>query len=127
MDRGATLAGMLDSACVISLTGPLGAGKTHFVKGLVRGMGSADEVGSPTFTLVHEYEGGRRPVIHFDFYRLDSANDLQTLGWDDYLAEDAIIVVEWGGRFPQCLPENSLHINIHIEENGRRIELGGQP
>jgi len=124
MDRGAALATHLTAPRVISLTGPLGAGKTHFVKGLVRGFGSTQEVSSPTFTLVHEYEGGRVPIIHFDFYRLESSADLQALGWHDYLRERSIIAVEWGDRIPECLPDDALHVKISIDGDGRLIEIG---
>ncbi|MFY8215707.1 MAG: tRNA (adenosine(37)-N6)-threonylcarbamoyltransferase complex ATPase subunit type 1 TsaE [Chthoniobacterales bacterium] len=123
IDCGAALAARLEAPCVISLTGPLGAGKTHFVKGLARGLGSRDEVSSPTFTLVHEYDGGRMPIIHLDFYRLESSADLHALGWQDYLSENCIVAVEWGDRFAECLPESALHVNISIDREGRLIDV----
>lgn len=122
--RGHALAEQLVGARVVSLVGPLGAGKTHFVKGLALGLGSTAEVSSPTFTLVHEYDDGRIPLVHFDFYRLESANDVTALGWEDYLAENSLIAVEWGNRFPEILPAGLLEVEIAIEGSGRRIIIG---
>src|SRR5450432_3496802 len=80
---------------VVALVGDLGAGKTHFVKGLLQGLESAEEATSPTFTLVHEYRGGRLPLFHFDFYRLNQLSEIAEIGFDDYLEENGIAVVEW--------------------------------
>ncbi len=123
--RGSALAEQLVAGRVVSLAGPLGAGKTHFVKGLALGLSSTAEVSSPTFTLVHEYDDGRIPLVHFDFYRVESANDVAALGWEDYLAENSLVAVEWGNRFPELLPAGSLEVEIAIEGNGRRITIGG--
>lgn len=125
IERGAAVAAALAGPCVISLIGPLGAGKTHFVKGLALGLGSTAEVSSPTFTLVHEYDDGRLPLIHLDFYRLESIADLDALGWQDYLTENCLIAAEWGDRFPEALPANTLTVHIDIEGDGRRIQIGG--
>lgn len=122
--HGSALAEQLIGARVVSLVGPLGAGKTHFVKGLALGLDSNADVSSPTFTLVHEYDDGRIPLVHFDFYRLESANDVAALGWEDYLAENSLVVVEWGNRFPEILPAGSIEVEISIEGNGRRIAIG---
>src|SRR3954447_13669801 len=84
---------------VFALTGDLGAGKTQFVKGLVSGVGCDAQVTSPTFTLVHEYTGGRYPVYHFDFYRLDSSEAVVALGFDDYVEGVGVCVIEWADRF----------------------------
>lgn len=89
---------------VLALVGDLGAGKTQFVKGFVRGVGSDDEVTSPTFTLVHEYRGGRLPIYHFDFYRLDSPEAVLRLGLDEYLYGDGVCLIEWADRFRDLLP-----------------------
>lgn len=106
---GERLAVELRKGDVLSLEGPLGAGKTQFVKGLVRGLGFADEVSSPTFALVHEYTGGRLFVAHFDFYRMTSEDELETAGFDDCVAA-GVVVAEWGDRFLNALPPGTKRI-----------------
>ncbi len=108
-------------ADVVALVGDLGAGKTQFVKGLVDGIGCDAPVTSPTFTLVHEYEGGRLPVYHFDFYRLETAEAAIQLGLDEYLSSDGICVIEWADRFPQLLPPNTKWITLSLREDGGRV------
>lgn len=105
---------------VIALIGGLGAGKTHWTKGFVAGLGSADEVTSPTFGLVHEYPSGRLPVFHLDFYRLKNADELIALGWDEYLETGGVVIAEWGDRFPEILPPETLRIVFSIEADGSR-------
>ncbi|OHE77089.1 MAG: tRNA (adenosine(37)-N6)-threonylcarbamoyltransferase complex ATPase subunit type 1 TsaE [Verrucomicrobia bacterium RIFCSPHIGHO2_12_FULL_41_10] len=96
---------------VINLEGPLGAGKTHFVKGMALALGIEQEVTSPTFTLLHSYGKSENRLHHFDFYRLKSEFEAIDLGLDDYFSE-GISVVEWGNKFPQLLPPATLHITI---------------
>lgn len=105
---------------VVALVGELGAGKTHFVKGLLQGIESADEVTSPTFTLIHEYRGGRLPVFHFDFYRLNRVAEIAEIGFDDYLEEGGIAVVEWADRFPQVFPERTRWLRIEAPRASER-------
>jgi tRNA threonylcarbamoyladenosine biosynthesis protein TsaE len=105
---------------VIALVGGLGAGKTHWTKGLVAGLGSAAAVTSPTFGLVHEYPGGSMPVHHFDFYRLETADELIALGWDEYLDAGGVVVAEWGDKFPELLPVNARWLFFSIGEDGGR-------
>ncbi len=105
---------------VIALIGGLGAGKTHWTKGFVAGLGSAAEVTSPTFGLVHEYPGGRLPVFHLDFYRLENADELIAIGWDEYLEADGVVIAEWGDRFPEVLPPETIRLVFSIEEDGSR-------
>ena len=88
----------------MALQGELGAGKTHLAKGIVLGLGSAQPVTSPTFTLVHEYSGGPRPVYHFDFFRLEDASSAARLALDDYFFGDGVSIVEWADRFPELIP-----------------------
>lgn len=106
---------------VAAIVGDLGAGKTHFVKGIVLGLGSDALVTSPTFTLVHEYEGGRLPIYHFDFYRLDSAEAALRLGLDEYLGGDGVSVVEWADRFPKLLPARSRWIRLEVRGESERL------
>ncbi len=114
------LAGQLQVGTVIGLVGDLGAGKTHFVKGLARGLGSDSPVSSPTFTLVHEYSDGVCPLYHFDFYRVDHAQEIEGIGWDEYLDEAGIVVVEWADRFPALMPQNTQWWQISIGEGDAR-------
>ncbi len=106
---------------VIALIGTLGAGKTLWTKGLVAGLGSSAEVTSPTFALVQEYPGGRLPIFHLDFYRLESAREIIALGWDEYLDAGGIIIAEWGDKFPELLPVDCRRLIFSIEADGSRI------
>lgn len=105
---------------VIALVGQLGAGKTHWTQGFVAGLGSTISVTSPTFGLVHEYTGGRLPVFHFDFHRIDSAEELLAIGWDDYLDREGIVVAEWADKFPELMPPKTKWIRIEARPDGAR-------
>jgi tRNA threonylcarbamoyladenosine biosynthesis protein TsaE len=105
---------------VIALVGGLGAGKTHWTKGFVAGIGSAADVTSPPFGLLHEYPGGRLPVFHLDFYRLESAAELISLGWDELLDQGGVIIAEWGDKFPELLPPETVWLHFTVEAEGRR-------
>lgn len=121
---GRTFAARLKGGDVVALDGDLGAGKTHFCKGLVAGLGSDDEVTSPTFALVQEYHGGKWPVFHFDWYRLEDAAELMGIGWDDYLDEEGIVLVEWSEKFPAMLPPSTYVLAFRILPDGvRHISL----
>ena len=120
MQFGQALAGTLTSGDVLALCGELGAGKTHFVKGLVAGLAAECAVTSPTFTLIHEYRGGRLPVFHADWYRVENAEDLMKIGIDDYLADDGIVVVEWADKFPAALPARTRWLAFRFLEDGTR-------
>jgi tRNA threonylcarbamoyladenosine biosynthesis protein TsaE len=106
---------------MIALIGPMGAGKTHFAKGFARGLGYQGEVTSPTFSIVQEYRGGRLPLFHFDLYRMKSAEEVLALGWDDYLDQSAVVLVEWADLFPEIWPENAQKITIDRLPQGRKI------
>jgi tRNA threonylcarbamoyladenosine biosynthesis protein TsaE len=117
---GRTFAAGISPGSVVALVGGLGAGKTHWTKGLVAALGSTAEVTSPTFGLVHEYPGGNLPIYHFDFYRLASAEELIDLGWDEYLEADGVIVAEWADKFPELLPADTRWLDFSIEDDGSR-------
>ena len=100
---------------VVLLIGNLGAGKTTLAKGIVSGLGAAppEEVSSPTFTLIHEY-GAEGRVYHVDLYRLDEPREVASLGLEDLFDREAIVLLEWGERFPQLLPEERTEIHISL-------------
>lgn len=112
---------------VVALTGDLGAGKTTVARAICRGYGVTDEVTSPTFTLVHRYAAPRGPVYHVDLYRLGGPSDLTNIGWDDLLAEDALVLVEWPERAGDRLP--SSHVSIELQhlpdEPSKRLLYAG--
>ena len=120
---GEQIARELPSKAVVLLIGNLGAGKTTLAKGIAQGLGAvaADEVSSPTFTLIHEY--GER-VYHIDLYRLDTTAEVATLGLDEIFDRDAVALVEWGERFPELMPPRRIEIRLDPEgEDGRRIAV----
>ena len=107
-------------------TGEMGAGKTHFTKGIARYLGITDTVVSPTFAIVNEYHGGRLPLFHFDLFRIDSFDDLYATGFFDYLDRGGIIAVEWSENIPALADELESVWLADIEktgENSRRITL----
>src|SRR5687767_15510893 len=108
---GAALAPLLVPGDVVSLSGDLGAGKTVFVQGLASALGVERQVTSPTFTIVHEYEG-RYPIIHMDVYRLDSFQEVLDLGFEELLDPQAILLVEWGEAVTPLFPRSYLEVEI---------------
>jgi tRNA threonylcarbamoyladenosine biosynthesis protein TsaE len=117
---GVALAGTLQAGEVIALCGHLGAGKTQATKGIVEGLGSKIDATSPTFTLVHEYLDGRLPVFHFDFYRMDDPAQVLSVGWDDFLDEAGVIIVEWADLFPDLLPPQTRWFFFESLPSGER-------
>ena len=115
------LAKDLVAGSVLALKGELGSGKTLFTQGLVAGLESDAPVTSPTFTIVHEYQGGRLPVYHFDFFRLENRESALQLGLEDYFFSDGVSVIEWADRFPELIPEQALWISLEIKSEGQRI------
>ncbi len=125
---GERLAARLPRKGVTLLIGNLGAGKTTLAKGIVKGLKAAapEDVASPTFTLIHEYGGGR--VCHVDLYRLDDPREVATLGLDDLFERDAQVLIEWGERFPELLPAERTEVRIRALENDEReIEVIERP
>ena len=119
------LAPFLFPGAVIAYRGDLGAGKTAFTRGLARGLGYAEPVTSPTYTIVNEYLGGRLPLFHFDMYRLTSPDDLWDIGWEDYLDRRGVCCVEWSENVADAL-EDPITVTIDkLGEHSRRITLEG--
>ncbi|MBA2708905.1 MAG: tRNA (adenosine(37)-N6)-threonylcarbamoyltransferase complex ATPase subunit type 1 TsaE [Gemmatimonadaceae bacterium] len=112
---------------LISLSGELGAGKTTLAQAICRGYEVVDEVTSPTYALVHRYEAKKSPVFHVDLYRLSGGADLTNIGWDDILAEQALVIVEWPERAGSALPSGHLHVDLEYAagDASRRVVLAG--
>ncbi len=109
---------------VVLLIGNLGAGKTTIAKGIAYGLGAAlpDDVSSPTFTLIHEY--GHGLVYHVDLYRLEEGREIEGLGLDDIIDSGALVLIEWGERFPELLPQRRAEIYLRaLPDDTREIEL----
>ena len=122
---GRSLAAELSPPLIVLLRGDLGAGKTTLVKGIAEGFGAAraEDVTSPTFTLVHEYRGPQTTLYHIDLYRIDTQRDLETLGLDDLLAPNSILLIEWGEKFPGLQRDQNLEITLErVGETRRRIQ-----
>ena len=102
---------------VYCLDGDLGVGKTVFTQGFAQGLGIEEPVGSPTFTIVNEYEGGRLPLFHFDLYRMDSPEELFDIGWEDYLARGGVCAVEWSEHAEGAFEEEPIWVDIRRGES----------
>jgi tRNA threonylcarbamoyladenosine biosynthesis protein TsaE len=122
---GAALAKFLRKDDCITLDGDLGAGKTAFVSGIVKGLGYNDYISSPTFTIVNEYIANI-PVYHFDVYRVNDEEELCAIGFEEYFNRDGIVIIEWSCYIKGLLPKEYLEIQIntfHGDPNLREIEL----
>lgn len=117
---GRQFAGNIQPGDVLALTGELGSGKTQFVKGLCAALECGATVTSPTFTLIHEYSGGRLPIYHFDFFRIEDRRSAERLGLDEYFFGDGVSVVEWADRFPDLIPENARWISFETKSESLR-------
>ncbi len=125
----ARLAAAWTPPCIVLLIGNLGAGKTTFAKGVAAGIGAArpEDVSSPTFPLIHEY-GEDGEMYHIDLYRLDTREEVETLGLDELFARPAIVLLEWAERFPELIPENRVEIRIQArDDDSRHIEVTELP
>ena len=124
---GIKLGNLLNPSDIICLTGDLGTGKTHITKGIAKGLGINDNITSPTYTIVNEYEGGRLKLNHFDVYRVSDPDEIYAIGFDDYIFSDAVSIIEWANYIEEILPKDLLHIKIEkdftIGEDYRKITL----
>ena len=114
---------------IYTLTGDLGVGKTVFTQGFAQGLGIEEPVGSPTFTIVQEYDGGRLPLYHFDVYRIGDIEEMEEIGYDDYFFGQGICLIEWANLIEEILPEKLIKVTIEKDlEKGfdyRRITVIG--
>ena len=113
---GRQLAASLQPGDVLLLYGDLGAGKSELTRGIAEGLGVSGPVTSPSFTILNVYDDGRIPLYHFDWYRLESAEELYEMGMDEYLGGDGVAVVEWPTQCPEAIPET--HLAVHITPAG---------
>jgi tRNA threonylcarbamoyladenosine biosynthesis protein TsaE len=124
---GERLGRTLGPGAVVALTGDLGAGKTCFVQGLVRGLGVHARATSPTFVLVNEYRG-RWPVHHVDLYRLDRLDEIEDLGVPDLFGHDAVTVVEWADKAGPLIPPDAIRVHIDgVGDEPRRLRVTNAP
>lgn len=124
---GIKLGRLLKTGDIICLTGDLGTGKTHITKGIAKGLGITDNITSPTFTIVNEYEGKELKLNHFDVYRVSDPDEIYAIGFDDYIFSDAVSIIEWANYIEEILPKDLLHIKIEKDlskgEDYRKITL----
>ncbi|AVM68188.1 tRNA (adenosine(37)-N6)-threonylcarbamoyltransferase complex ATPase subunit type 1 TsaE [Lachnospiraceae bacterium oral taxon 500] len=126
-DLGRRLAESAPKGAVFALAGDLGVGKTVFSQGFAEGLGIEEPVSSPTFTLVNEYHQGRLPFFHFDVYRLEEPEELEAIGFEEYVYGQGVTLIEWADRFPELLPAQTVWIRIEKDyaqgEDYRRITI----
>ena len=122
---GQRLAESIEGGAVIAMYGDLGAGKTAFVRGMARGMNLDCRVSSPTFTIVNEYLGDRE-LIHFDMYRLSSADELFDIGWEDYISRGAVCAVEWSENVEDAFYGDEIRVTIEkLSDSERKVTIEG--
>ncbi|EKD70353.1 MAG: putative ATPase or kinase [uncultured bacterium] len=118
-----SLAKLTPDNIIIYLDGPLGAGKTTFSRGFLRGLGYQEKVKSPTYTLVEPYEVSGKKIFHFDLYRLQDVNELEHIGIHDYFSQNAIFLIEWPEKGDPLLPPADLSCHFSFEDHGRVIKI----
>lgn len=124
-NAGRELARRAGCSSVISLRGSLGAGKTVFAKGFAQELGITEAIVSPTFTLVQEYEG-KMKMYHLDLYRLSGEDEFESMGGEDFLYSDGVCLIEWSEKISSMLPDDTIYVNITINEDlSRTIEITG--
>lgn len=121
---GRRLAALLQPNDVLILCGDMGAGKSELTRGIARGLGINDYITSPTFTILQVHEGGRLPLFHYDWYRIEDSGELYELSLDEYLHMNGVAVVEWAERAPDAVPDDYLEITIiPVSDEERRIKF----
>jgi len=119
--HAARLLPSLKPGTIIRLHGPLGAGKSEWVRGLASALGIQEEIPSPTFTLCQPLLGGKLPLEHWDLYRLEKARDWEALGWPECLITPGLVAVEWPDRYPGQWPESAIDLEIEPQKDGTRL------
>jgi len=123
---GKLIGSLVNSGDIICLIGDLGTGKTHLTKGIAKGLGIEDLITSPTFTIVNEYTG-RLKLYHFDVYRVNDPDEIEAIGFDDYIFSDGVSVIEWANYIQELIPPNNLTITIEkvldLGDNYRKITI----
>jgi len=114
---GIKFAKRLTSGSVVALFGDLGTGKTRFIKGICNGLGVQEHVASPTFTIVNEYTYNTVKIFHFDFYRIKSVIEIKEIGFNEYIYNDGVCVIEWADRVQELLPLNRFDVHLSLGEN----------
>lgn len=124
---GRQLGKILNSGDIVCLTGDLGTGKTHITKGIAEGLSITENITSPTFTIVNEYDSGRLKLYHFDVYRVSDPDEIYAIGFDDYIFGEGVSIIEWANYIEEILPKDYLHIYIQKDlskgENYRKISI----
>ncbi|MGL4772040.1 MAG: tRNA (adenosine(37)-N6)-threonylcarbamoyltransferase complex ATPase subunit type 1 TsaE [Clostridium sp.] len=126
---GASLGRLLNAGDIVCLTGDLGTGKTHISKGIALGLEITENITSPTFTIVNEYDSGRLKLYHFDVYRVSDPDEIYAIGFDDYIFSNGVSLIEWANYIEEILPKDYIHIHIEKDlekgESYRKIIING--
>ena len=111
-ELGKKIGKMAKPSDIFCLTGDLGTGKTHITKGIAKGLGINENITSPTFNIVNEYHSGRLTLYHFDVYRVSEPDEIEAIGFDEYIFGDGVSVIEWANYIEELIPDEYVHINI---------------
>ena len=120
---GAALGKILEPGSILAYRGDLGAGKTLFTQGMAQGLEITEDINSPTFTIIHEYESGRLPLYHMDVYRLKHPDEMYDLGYEEYFYGEGVTVVEWAQIIEPLLPDEYLGMEIAVVPEGREVRF----
>lgn len=117
-----SISGRINPGDIFFIEGPLGVGKSVFIRGVARGLGVLESMPSPTFTIVNEYKG-KYPIYHFDFYRINDPIELYEIGFEDYIYSNGVSFIEWASKAGSLLPIKAIKVNINFKNNGREIKI----